>query len=276
MQQSENAPLAGRVAVVTGASRGIGAAIARRLTRAGACVVIDYVSNDERARQCAQRIMDDCDAAGRVITCKADVTDAEQVRGMVSTTVTTFGGLDILVNNAFAHYSFDPRNRKTFGSIGWSDYTAQLEGCLKGAYNTCEAVLPQMRARRSGGAPFRRRGQAGGRIINISSNLVDSPIVPYHDYTAAKGALVGFTRSLAQEAGAWGVTVNAIAAGLTVGTDSSRATTEDMRERIIASTPLGRLATAEDIAGAVAMLAGDDAAFITGQTLHVDGGLVMR
>lgn len=183
MQQSENAPLAGRVAVVTGASRGIGAAIARRLTRAGACVVIDYVSNDERARQCAQRIMDDCDAAGRVITCKADVTDAEQVRGMVSTTVTTFGGLDILVNNAFAHYSFDPRNRKTFGSIGWSDYAAQLEGCLKGAYNTCEAVLPQMRR------------QAGGRIINISSNLVDSPIVPYHDYTAAKGALVGFTRS---------------------------------------------------------------------------------
>ena len=264
MQQSENAPLAGRVAVVTGASRGIGAAIARRLTRAGACVVIDYVSNDERARQCAQRIMDDCDAAGRVITCKADVTDAEQVRGMVSTTVTTFGGLDILVNNAFAHYSFDPRHRKTFGSIGWSDYAAQLEGCLKGAYNTCEAVLPQMRR------------QAGGRIINISSNLVDSPIVPYHDYTAAKGALVGFTRSLAQEAGAWGVTVNAIAAGLTVGTDSSRATTEDMRERIIASTPLGRLATAEDIAGAVAMLAGDDAAFITGQTLHVDGGLVMR
>ena len=87
---------------------------------------------------------------------------------------------------------------------------------------------------------------------------------------------MGFTRSLAQEAGAWGVTVNAIAAGLTVGTDSSRATTEDMRERIIASTPLGRLATAEDIAGAVAMLVGDDAAFITGQTLHVDGGLVMR
>lgn len=132
-----------------------------------------------------------------------------------------------IVNNAFAHYSFDPRNRKTFGSIGWSDDQAQLEGCLKGAYNTCEAVLPEMRR------------QAGGRIINISSNLVISPIVPYHDYTAAKGALVGFTRSLAQEAGAWGVTVNAIAAGLTVGTDSSQATTEDMRERIIASTPLG-------------------------------------
>ena len=87
---------------------------------------------------------------------------------------------------------------------------------------------------------------------------------------------MGFTRSLAQEAGAWGVTVNAIAAGLTIGTESSHATTEDVRERIIASTPLGRLATADDIAGAVAMLASDDASFITGQTLHVDGGLVMR
>ena len=264
MQHSDLLPLDGRVAVVTGASRGIGAAIARRLVRAGACVVIDYVSDDERAQQCARHIMDDCDAAGRVITCKADVTDAGQVRDMVSTTVTTFGGLDILVNNAFVHYSFDPRNRRTFDAIGWNNYAAQLEGCLKGAYNTCEAVLPQMRR------------QAGGRIINSSSNLVDSPIVPYHDYTAAKGALVGFTRSLAQEAGAWGVTVNAIAAGLTVGTDSSRATTEDVREQIIKSTPMGRLATADDIAGAVAMLAGDDAAFITGQTLHVDGGLVMR
>lgn len=264
MQQSDSLPLKGRVALVTGARRGIGAAIALRLVRAGACVAINYVSDDERAKRCAQRIMDDCEAAGRVITCKADVTDAGQVHDMVSTVVATFGGLDILVNNAFARYSFDPRNRKTFGTIGWSDYAAQLEGCLKGAYNTCEAALPQMRR------------QTGGRVINISSNLVDSPIVPYHDYTAAKGALVGFTRSLAQEAGAWGVTVNAIAAGLTVGTESSRATTEDVRERIIASTPLGRLATADDIAGAVAMLASDDASFITGQTLHVDGGLVMR
>ena len=155
-------------------------------------------------------------------------------------------------------------NRNTFSNTSWNDYATQLEGCLKGTYNTCTTALPYMRR------------QSWGRIVNISSNLVDSPIVPYHDYIAAKGALIGFTRSLAQEAGAWGVTVNAIAAGLTVGTDSSRATTEDVRERIIAQTPLGRLATADDIAGGVAMLVGEDARFVTGQTLHVDGGLTMR
>ena len=257
-QQHTSRPLTGKTAIVTGASRGIGAAIALRLAQLGANVTIDYLSNNERARQTAQHIEHDAAAQGRIIVCKADVTDLNQVNELPQTTANTF------VNNAFAHYSFDPRNRSTFDNTGWNDYATQLEGCLKGTYNTCTATLPYMRR------------QSWGRIVNISSNLVDSPIVPYHDYIAAKGALIGLTRSLAQEAGAWGITVNAIAAGLTVGTDSSRATTEDIREHIIEQTPLGRLATADDVAGGVAMLVGEDARFITGQTLHVDGGLTMR
>ena len=262
-QQSEHRPLTGKTAIITGASRGIGAAITLRLAQLGANVTIDYLSNDERAQHTKQHIENDADAQGRVITCKADVTDETQVNELAQTTANTFGGIDILINNALSHYSFDPRNRNTFSNTGWNDYAIQLEGCLKGTYNTCTATLPYMRR------------QSWGRIVNISSNLVDSPIVPYHDYIAAKGALIGLTRSLAQEAGAWGITVNAIAAGLTVGTDSSRATTEDIREHIIEQTPLGRLAITGDIAGGVAMLVGEDARFITGQTLHVDGGLTM-
>lgn len=263
-QQHMSRPLTGKTAIVTGASRGIGAAIALRLAQLGANVTIDYLSNNERAQQTAQRIEHDAEAQGRIIVCKADVTDLNQVNELTQTTANTFGGIDILVNNALNRYSFDPRNRSTFDNTGWNDYATQLEGCLKGTYNTCTATLPYMQR------------QSWGRIVNISSNLVDSPIVPYHDYIAAKGALIGLTRSLAQEAGAWGITVNAIAAGLTVGTDSSRATTEDIREHIIERTPLGRLATADDVAGGVAMLVGEDARFITGQTLHVDGGLTMR
>lgn len=261
---STTMPFTGKAAIVTGASRGIGAAIARRFAELGAAVVIDYLSDDERALATATAIEQQADAAGRVAVFKADVRSEERTRALASFTEETFGGVDILVNNALSHYSFDPRRRRTFDGISWDDYREQIDGCLRGAYNTCAACVPRMRR------------QAGGAIVNISSNLVDAPIVPYHDYTAAKGSLVGFTRSLAQELGKWGIRVNAVAAGLTAGTDSSRATTEDVRERIVAMTPLGRLATADDIAGAVMMLAGDDAGFITGQTLHADGGLVMR
>lgn len=181
-------------------------------------------------RQRARTVEDIHSLGGLAIAVQADVCDESQSSKLVGTAVDSFGGVDILVNNAFGRFSFDPRRRSTFAGGDWDEFSAQIEGCLHGAYLMCSHVVPLMRA------------QTSGRIINISSNLVDSPIVPYHSYITAKGGLVGMTRSLAQELGGFGITVNAIAAGLTAGTASSAATTEDVRERIIAMTPLGRLA----------------------------------
>lgn len=144
-QQSEHRTLTGKTAIITGASRGIGAAIALRLAQLGANVTIDYLSNDERAQHTKQHIENEADAQGRVITCKADVTDETQVNELAQTTANTFGGIDILINNALSHYSFDPRNRNTFSNTSWNDYATQLEGCLKGTYNTCTTALPYMR-----------------------------------------------------------------------------------------------------------------------------------
>ncbi|VUW81438.1 3-oxoacyl-[acyl-carrier-protein] reductase FabG [Bifidobacterium breve] len=253
--------LDGRTAIITGSGKGIGAAVAKCLASHGAAVVINYVHDAASA----QRTVEDIHSLGGLaIAVQADVCDESQSSKLVGTAVDSFGGVDILVNNAFGRFSFDPRRRSTFAGGDWDEFSAQIEGCLHGAYLMCSHVVPLMRA------------QTSGRIINISSNLVDSPIVPYHSYITAKGGLVGMTRSLAQELGGFGITVNAIAAGLTAGTASSAASTEEVRERIIAMTPLGRLARPDDIAGGVALLASDMAGFITGQCLHVDGGLTMR
>ena len=176
--------LDGRTAIITGSGKGIGAAVAKCLASHGAAVVINYVHDAASA----QRTVEDIHSLGGLaIAVQADVCDESQSSKLVGTAVDSFGGVDILVNNAFGRFSFDPRRRSTFAGGDWDEFSAQIEGCLHGAYLMCSHVVPLMRA------------QTSGRIINISSNLVDSPIVPYHSYITAKGGLVGMTRSLAQE-----------------------------------------------------------------------------
>jgi 3-oxoacyl-[acyl-carrier protein] reductase len=252
--------LQGKTALVTGASRGIGAEIAAALGAHGAAVVVGYHTRRDAAERTAERIRSH---GGQAATRQADVRSEESAAAMVADAVERFGSIDIVVNNALSPYSFNPSARRTAWEQEWDDYREQLEGSLRGAYNVCKAAMPHMQR------------QGTGRIINVVTNLIDFPVVPYHDYTTAKSALLGFTRNLAAELGRFNITVNALAPGLTQGTESARDTKEDVRSAIIRLTPLQRLAVPQDIANAAVLLASDLAGFITGQCLRVDGGLVM-
>lgn len=249
-----------KVIVVTGSSRGIGAAIAGAFAAEGAFVVVNYLRNDEAAG----RVVEACRAAGGdALAIRADVTDEAEVIGMAERVTSELGRIDALVNNAFRPYAFDPDARKPFWDLSWQDYQAQLDGVLFSAYATCRAVLPAMRAR------------TGGSIVNVATDLIARPTIPYHEYTTAKSALIGFSRNLAMELGPLGIRVNCVAPGLVYPTEASRGTKEDVKEAIVAQTPLRRIAAPEDVAGPVLFLASDWSRFMTGQTLYVDGGLVM-
>jgi len=252
---------AGKIILVTGASRGIGAAIARAFAAEGGFVVVNYLRNEAAA----EGVVADCKSAGGdAWAIRADVNDAAQVQALVAQVQAELGRIDVLVNNAFAPYRFDPEQRKRYWETDWADYQAQFDGAVRATHTVCQAVLPGMRQR------------AQGCIVNLASDLVERPVVPYHDYATAKSALVGFSRNLAAELGPLGIRVNCVAPGLVYPTDASRATKEDVKEAIVAQTPLRRIARPEDVAGPVLFLASDWSRFVTGQTLVVDGGLVMK
>ena len=252
---------AGHTVLVTGASRGLGAAMAEAFAREGAQVVVNYRERADAAQAVAAR----CRAHGAPAwALQADVRDPAAVQAMVAQVLSDCGGIDVLVNNAFSPYRFDPETRARFWETPWPAYEAQFGGAVQAAYNTCQAVLPGMRQRQR------------GAIVNLISDLVHQPSVPYHDYATAKSALEGFSRNLASELGSLGIRVNCVAPGLVPATEAGRDTREAVRQALISRTPLGRLATPEDVAGPVLFLASEWSRFMTGQTLLVDGGLVMR
>ncbi|UJB65683.1 3-oxoacyl-ACP reductase [Acidovorax sp. YS12] len=243
--------------LVTGGARGLGQAITRALAREGAGVVINYHRSAAAAQALAEEL------GPRAIALQADVTDAAAVQRLFAAAQERTGAsISAVVNNALAQFSFDGDARPKLGDIAWERFSQQIEGAVKGALNTMQAALPGMRA------------QGFGRIVNVGTNLFQNPVVPYHDYTAAKAALLSLTRTAANDLGPDGITVNMVSGGLLRTTDASRATPEAVFDLIASLTPLRRVTTPAEFAGAVLFFLSPWARAVTGQNLVVDGGLV--
>jgi len=243
--------LEGRIALVTGASRGIGGAIARDLAAAGARVVVNYRAQRTAAEAVVAAI---AAAGGAAESLPFDVADAEQVDSAVRTLVERLGKIDVLVNNAGV--SADALILRTRDD----DWNRVLDVNLKGVFNCTRAVARSMMRART------------GRIINISSVVAVSGNIGQASYAAAKAGVIGFTKATARELAGRGITANVIAPGL-IATDMTDAMNPAARDTVLALVPLGRLGQPEEVAAAVTFLAGAGGAYITGQVIHINGGL---
>ena len=245
--------LKGQVAVVTGASRGIGRAIALELANQGADVVVNYSGNEEKAKSVVEEI---AAAGSRAIAVQGDVASSDSVAAMLKRTIEEFGKVDILVNNAgITRDNLLMRMKE-------DEWDQVINTNLKGVFLCTKAVSrPMMKQRK-------------GRIINVASVVGITGNPGQANYVAAKAGVIGFTKTAAKELASRGITVNAVAPGF-ITTDMTEQLPEDVRGQLLSQIPLGRLGNPGDIAKVTAFLASEDSSYMTGQTLSVDGGMAM-
>ncbi|WP_196602728.1 3-oxoacyl-[acyl-carrier-protein] reductase [Pectinatus frisingensis] len=245
--------LDGKVALITGASRGIGRAIALSLSAAGAAVAVNYAGNDAAAEAVRSEIIKN---GGRAIIIKADVSDAAAVDAMIEKVIAEYGTIDILINNAGITKDTIVVRMKQ------QDWTAVINTNLSGVFNCCKPAAKLMMKKRA------------GKIVNMASVVGLTGNIGQANYAAAKAGVIGFTKSLARELAARGITVNAVAPGF-ISTDMTAVLSDKARENILNGIPLKKMGSPEDVADAVLFLVSGRADYITGQVINVDGGMVM-
>lgn len=245
--------LTGKVALVTGAGRGIGKAIALKLAKEGASIVVNYRSSEKEAKELVEEIIN---KGGLAEAVQGDVSYLEDAEKVIKFAAEKFGRLDILVNNAGITRDTLLLRMKE------EDFDKVLQVNLKGVFNCTKHASSIMLKQKS------------GRIINISSVVGLIGNAGQANYAAAKAGIIGFTKSIAKEIGGRGITVNAIAPGF-IATDMTNVLSDKVKEKLIEGIPLKKLGSPEDVANCAAFLASDSASYITGQVINVDGGMVM-
>lgn len=243
----------GKSAIVTGASNGIGREIALNLAQEGAKVAVNYNGSKDKADEVVQLIID---AGGEAFAIQADVSKADNVKKMIDQTIETFGSIDILVNNAgITKDNLLMRMKEE----EWDDV---IDINLKGVFLCTKGVTRQMMRQRA------------GKIVNVASIVGVSGNAGQANYVAAKAGVIGLTKTVAKELATRHINVNAVAPGF-ITTDMTDSLSDDVKEQMLVNIPLGKLGSPKDVAKTVLFLLSDDAAYITGQTIHVDGGMVM-
>ena len=241
------------VVIVTGASRGLGAAIAEEVGSGGAKVVINYSRSKEPAEELAEKISGD---GGEAIVVQGDVSDPEQAQALIDKTIEEFNRIDVLVNNAGINID------RTLRKLSVDDWDKVIQVDLNSAFYTVHAALPHM------------TDAGGGKIINMSSFVGEAGNIGQANYAAAKAGLLGFTKTAAQELARYGITVNAICPGF-IETDMVASIPEEAKSKLLKTVPLGRFGQPSEVARAVRYLV-EDGDYITGQSLDINGGVYIR